>query len=28
MMLPPGLPTSKFRDYAAVFAQEVMPAFR
>ena len=28
MMLPPGLPTAKFKDYAGVFAQEVMPAFR
>jgi alkanesulfonate monooxygenase SsuD/methylene tetrahydromethanopterin reductase-like flavin-dependent oxidoreductase (luciferase family) len=28
MMLPPGLPAAKFREYAQVFAQEVIPAFR
>jgi hypothetical protein len=28
MMLPPGLPPSKFVEYAEVFAKEVIPAFR
>jgi alkanesulfonate monooxygenase SsuD/methylene tetrahydromethanopterin reductase-like flavin-dependent oxidoreductase (luciferase family) len=28
MMLPPGLPPAEFRQYADVFAKEVMPAFR
>jgi alkanesulfonate monooxygenase SsuD/methylene tetrahydromethanopterin reductase-like flavin-dependent oxidoreductase (luciferase family) len=28
MTLPPGLPPSKFVDYAEVFAKEVIPAFR
>jgi alkanesulfonate monooxygenase SsuD/methylene tetrahydromethanopterin reductase-like flavin-dependent oxidoreductase (luciferase family) len=28
MMLPPGLPAAKFTEYAQVFANEVMPAFR
>jgi alkanesulfonate monooxygenase SsuD/methylene tetrahydromethanopterin reductase-like flavin-dependent oxidoreductase (luciferase family) len=28
MMLPPGMPASKFTEYAEVFAKEVMPAFR
>jgi len=28
MMLPPGLPPSKFKEYAEIFAKEVMPAFR
>ena len=28
MMLPPGLPPEKFRQYADVFAKDVMPAFR
>jgi alkanesulfonate monooxygenase SsuD/methylene tetrahydromethanopterin reductase-like flavin-dependent oxidoreductase (luciferase family) len=28
MMLPPGLPPSKFIEYAEVFAKEVIPAFR
>jgi len=27
MMLPPGLPPSKFKPYAEVFAKEVIPAF-
>jgi len=28
MMLPPGLPPAEFRQYAEVFATEVLPAFR
>jgi alkanesulfonate monooxygenase SsuD/methylene tetrahydromethanopterin reductase-like flavin-dependent oxidoreductase (luciferase family) len=28
MMLPPGLAPAKFREYAEVFAKEVIPAFR
>jgi alkanesulfonate monooxygenase SsuD/methylene tetrahydromethanopterin reductase-like flavin-dependent oxidoreductase (luciferase family) len=28
MMLPPGLPPSRFVEYAEVFANEVIPAFR
>ncbi|WP_194241108.1 LLM class flavin-dependent oxidoreductase [Solimonas terrae] len=28
MMLPPGLPPARFRPYAEVFANDVMPAFR
>ncbi len=28
MMMPPGLPAARFIDYAQVFANEVMPAFR
>jgi alkanesulfonate monooxygenase SsuD/methylene tetrahydromethanopterin reductase-like flavin-dependent oxidoreductase (luciferase family) len=28
MMLPPGFPPSKFTEYAQVFANEVIPAFR
>jgi alkanesulfonate monooxygenase SsuD/methylene tetrahydromethanopterin reductase-like flavin-dependent oxidoreductase (luciferase family) len=28
MMLPPGLPPAKFTEYAELFAQQVMPAFR
>lgn len=28
MMLPPGLPPAKFMQYAELFANEVMPAFR
>ena len=28
MMAPPGLPSSKFVEYAEVFAREVIPAFR
>ena len=28
MMLPPGIPPSKFAPYAEVFAREVIPAFR
>jgi hypothetical protein len=28
MMLPPGIPPAKFTEYAQVFAQEVIPAFR
>jgi alkanesulfonate monooxygenase SsuD/methylene tetrahydromethanopterin reductase-like flavin-dependent oxidoreductase (luciferase family) len=28
MMMPAGLPPSKFAEYAEVFAKEVMPAFR
>jgi len=28
MMLPPGIARSKFREYAEVFAKEVIPAFR
>jgi alkanesulfonate monooxygenase SsuD/methylene tetrahydromethanopterin reductase-like flavin-dependent oxidoreductase (luciferase family) len=28
MMVPPGFPPSKFTEYAQVFAQEVIPAFR
>jgi alkanesulfonate monooxygenase SsuD/methylene tetrahydromethanopterin reductase-like flavin-dependent oxidoreductase (luciferase family) len=28
MMLPAGLPQDRFRDYAQLFADEVMPAFR
>jgi alkanesulfonate monooxygenase SsuD/methylene tetrahydromethanopterin reductase-like flavin-dependent oxidoreductase (luciferase family) len=28
MMLPPGLPPARFKRYAEVFANEVMPAFR
>jgi hypothetical protein len=28
MMLPPGIPAAKFAEYAEVFAQEVIPAFR
>jgi alkanesulfonate monooxygenase SsuD/methylene tetrahydromethanopterin reductase-like flavin-dependent oxidoreductase (luciferase family) len=28
MMLPPGLPPTKFTEYAQVFANEVIPAFR
>lgn len=27
MMMPPGLPAERFRHYAEVFAQEVLPAF-
>ena len=28
MMAPTGLPLSKFAEYAEVFANEVIPAFR
>lgn len=28
MMVPPGIPRAKFKKYAEVFAQDVMPAFR
>jgi hypothetical protein len=28
MMLPAGLPPAKFVEYAEVFAQDVIPAFR
>lgn len=28
MMMPPGLPPAKFTEYAEVFANEVIPAFR
>src|SRR3546814_1716229 len=28
MMFPPGLPTAQFMNYAELFANEVMPAFR
>ena len=28
MMMPPGLPSTKFVEYAEVFAREVMPAFQ
>ena len=28
MMMPPGLPPKRFVDYAQVFADEVIPAFR
>jgi alkanesulfonate monooxygenase SsuD/methylene tetrahydromethanopterin reductase-like flavin-dependent oxidoreductase (luciferase family) len=28
MMMPPGLPQDRFREYAQLFAQEVLPAFR
>jgi alkanesulfonate monooxygenase SsuD/methylene tetrahydromethanopterin reductase-like flavin-dependent oxidoreductase (luciferase family) len=28
MMLPPGLPAARFQEYAQIFANEVMPAFR
>jgi hypothetical protein len=28
MMLPPGFPPSQFVKYAALFANEVIPAFR
>ena len=28
MMLPPGLPSARFVEYAEVFANEVIPAFR
>lgn len=28
MMLPPGIPAAKFTEYAQVFADEVIPAFR
>lgn len=28
MMMPPGLPAARFVDYAQVFANEVIPAFR
>ena len=28
MMVPPGLPPSRFTEYAEVFAKEVIPAFR
>jgi hypothetical protein len=28
MMLPPGIPPAKFADYAQVFANKVIPAFR
>ena len=28
MMMPPGLPAARFVDYAQLFANEVIPAFR
>jgi hypothetical protein len=28
MMMPPGLPAARFVEYAQVFADEVIPAFR
>jgi hypothetical protein len=28
MFVPPGLPLSRFREYAELFAHEVMPAFQ
>jgi hypothetical protein len=28
MMMPPGLPAARFVEYAQLFADEVMPAFR
>ena len=28
MPVPPGFPLARFRDYAELFAREVMPAFR
>jgi hypothetical protein len=28
MMMPAGLPQDRFRDYARLFADEVMPVFR
>jgi hypothetical protein len=28
MMMPPGLPGDRFREYAQLFADEVIPAFR
>lgn len=28
LMPPPGLPAAKFMQYAELFANEVMPAFR
>jgi hypothetical protein len=28
MMMPPGLPQGRFREYAQLFADQVLPAFR